>query len=253
MIVIENKAMCCGCTACYSVCPKHCIVMKTDKEGFKYPFVDKANCIQCSLCEKTCPILYEGKKNGLLGAVAVQNKTATTLYHSAAGGAYTAIASKVIQQGGIAYGAGYDQNIVVKHSAANLENELEKFRSSKYVQSNIEDTFVQAKRELDDGKMVCYSGTPCQIAGFKKFLKKDYSNLVTVDLICKGVASPEVLRQYVEMMSTKYNSKIIGINFKRKTFGYHSSTMAIDFENGEHYSKGGITDPMMRSFRAEIQ
>ena len=74
MIVIENKAMCCGCTACYSICPKHCIVMKTDKEGFKYPFVDKANCIQCSLCEKTCPILYEGKKNGLLGAVAVQNK-----------------------------------------------------------------------------------------------------------------------------------------------------------------------------------
>ena len=142
--------------------------------------------------------------------------------------------------------------MVVHHSSAETLEDMAKFRSSKYVQSDMGDTFLRVKKELDRGREVCFSGTPCQVVGLKKYLRKPYENLFTVDLVCKGVASPTVHACYVQDMEKRLGSKIVGMNFKRKTYGYHSSTMSVDFENGETYSEGGITDPMMRSFRANI-
>lgn len=252
MIQIVSKSNCCGCTACASVCPKNCIQMVKDIEGFAYPQVDKVHCIDCGLCEKTCPMFSHEMDTIELKAVAVQHKEENTLYHSAAGGAYTAIAACTIVKGGIVFGAAYDEEMVVRHSSAETIEGLAKFRSSKYVQSDMGDTYLQVKKELDHGREVCFSGTPCQVAGLKRYLRKPYDNLVTVDLVCKGTGSPTVLAYYVKDMETRFDSKIIGMNFKRKTYGYHSSTMSVDFENGETYSKGGITDPMMRSFRANI-
>lgn len=252
MISVTNKTKCCGCTACVNICPKKCIIMKQDNEGFQYPHVDIERCINCRLCDKSCPILNKRKINKELNAVAVQNKEKNTLYHSAAGGAFSAIATVTIENGGVVYGAAYDENMVVRHKLACTIDELNEFRSSKYVQSDLGNVYVDVEKKLQQGKEVCFSGTPCQVAGLKNYLKKEYSSLVTVDLVCKGVGSPEVLRQYVELQEKKYKSTIIGMNFKRKTYGYHSSTMSVDFNNGKSYSCGGITDPMMRSFRANI-
>lgn len=252
MIQVNRKHDCCGCTACMSVCPKNCIQMAKDCEGFEYPRVDEAQCVGCGLCEKVCPILHNIQENTELKAVAVQHKNKNTLFHSAAGGAFSAIAACTIKRGGIAFGASYDENMVVCHSSAQTVEELAKFRSSKYVQSQLRDTFMRVKHELDSGREVCFSGTPCQIVGLKNYLGKLYHNLIAVDLVCKGVGSPAVLACYVKEMESKYSSRIVGMNFKRKTYGYHSSTMSVDFENGKTYSKGGITDPMMRSFRANI-
>ena len=252
MIQIETKENCCGCTACYSVFPKQCISMKTDSEGFQYPIVDNAKCVECGACESVCPILQKPKCFQELSAVAVQCKDAETLYNSAAGGAFSAIATVTICNGGVAFGAGYDLSMTVKHMCAETIGELKKFRSSKYVQSDMGDTYRAVKQTLDEGREVCFSGTPCQVAGLKKFLRREYENLITVDLVCKGVASPIVLAQYVENHEFTRKSKVVGMNFKRKTYGYHSSTMSVDFEDGTSYSCGGITDPMMRSFRSNI-
>lgn len=252
MIQIDDKKKCCGCTACYSICPVQCIAMRPDEEGFLYPVVDASKCMQCGACEKVCPINSHRIFNIQPMAYAVQNKENETLYHSAAGGAYSAIAKVVINKGGIVYGAAYTKDFDVAHVGTERMEKIKIFRSSKYVQSRQEDNFHIIKKQLKSGKMVCFSGTPCQVAGLKTYLGKVYKNLITVDLVCKGVASPEVLRQYVQLMEKQHNSKIVGMNFKRKTYGYHSSTMSVDFANGETYSKGGITDPMMRSFRANI-
>lgn len=252
MINITDKTKCCGCTACYSACPKKCITMQEDTEGFLYPIVNKTECINCGLCEKVCPIISGFDVQKQLSAYAVQHNEESVLYGSAAGGAFSALAAVVLEQGGVAFGAAYDNKMKVYHTVAEKIEELFVFRSSKYVQSDQDDCFLKVKDYLDNGRYVVYSGTPCQISGLKNYLKKDYEKLLTVDLVCKGVASPKVLKQYVTLMEKKYNSRIVGMNFKRKTYGYHSSTMSVDFENGKSYSKGGITDPMMRSFRANI-
>lgn len=239
----------------YCLCqhlPEKCIQMIQDNEGFRYPQVNETQCVNCGLCEGVCPIIQHKSVEGELRAAAVQHREAETLYHSAAGGAFSAIATCTIQNGGIAFGAAYDENMVVHHTSAETIEDLAKFRSSKYVQSQMDNTFAQVKKELRKGREVCFSGTPCQVAGLKQFLGGDYEQLITVDLVCKGVGSPAVLKHYVENMVLQYGSRIVGMNFKRKTYGYHSSTMSVDFENGKTYSKGGITDPMMRCFRANI-
>lgn len=252
MISIKKKEDCCGCTACANACPVNAISMKTDEEGFLYPDVNTQICIGCNKCESVCPIEDNKIDSELLEAYVTQHKNDEILYHSASGGAFSAIGQIVINQGGVVYGVGYNHNMVVMHSKAENTQELIKFRSSKYVQSYQDMIFKDIKANLLEDRWVCYSGTPCQVAGLKRFLGKDYSKLITVDVVCKGVSSPEVLRQFVELLENKYNSKIVGINFKRKTYGYHSSTMSVDFANGKTYSCGGITDPMMRSFRANI-
>ena len=253
MIEITDKKDCCGCTACFNACPVNAIIMNPDEEGFLYPCVETQRCIQCNYCDLVCPIKNKKEKHAeVLEAFAVQHCDDEALYSSAAGGAFSAIGEKIISQGGIVYGARYDGEMVVIHSKATSVSKLKKFRSSKYVQSKQGRVYKEIKDELAQGKYVCYSGTPCQVAGLKSFLEKEYENLFTVDLACKGVGSPEVLRQYVELMQKKHGSAIVGMNFKRKTYGYHSSTMSVDFADGKSYSRGGITDLMMRSFRANI-
>lgn len=252
MINIKKKEDCCGCTACLNVCPVNAISMKIDEEGFEYPYINNNICVGCNKCEYVCPIKEKKGNVELLEAYAAQHKNNEILYHSASGGVFSAVGQIILNKGGIVYGACYDQNMKVIHSKAENVKELIKFRSSKYVQSSQDMIYVDIKRKLLENRWVCYSGTPCQVSGLKKFLEKDYPKLVTVDVVCKGVGSPEVLRQYVELLENKYRSRIKGMNFKRKTYGYHSSTMSVDFINGKTYSCGGITDPMMRSFRANI-
>ena len=170
MITIKNKKDCCGCSACYSICPKSCIEMKADEEGFLYPNVNKDICINCGLCEKVCPIINKtSEKKTKQEGYLVQIKDEKIRAESTSGGAFTAIAKYVLDRKGVVFGVQYDKDLNVVHSYVENEADLKLYRNSKYVQSEIGDTFKQAKKFLDIGKWVCFSGTPCQIEGLKIF------------------------------------------------------------------------------------
>lgn len=215
MIEIKRKEECCGCNACANICPHKCIKMREDEEGFLYPYVDKTVCVDCKLCEKVCPVInvaedlpFEQK------AFLVQNKNSDVRRESTSGGAFTPIAEYVISKNGIVYGAAYDNDFNVEHIGTNNIEEISKFRNSKYVQSNTKYTFKEVKKHIENGRLVCYSGTPCQIEGLKTFLGKDYPNLITVDVVCHAVSSPLIWRKYVQMQKRKYGDKINNIMFR---------------------------------------
>ena len=253
MIKVEDKTKCCGCTACANICPKYCITMQADKEGFLYPTVDIEKCVDCGLCEKVCPILHTTKKNITKPKTyAIQLKNSKQLKESASGGAYSALSKVILKQDGIVWGAAYDESFNVIHTYADSDEKCKKFQGSKYVQSNLGISFTQVKQMLDSGILTCYSGTPCQIAGLKNFLKKDYDNLVTVDLVCAGVPSPKLWRSYLDMQEEQFDSKIKYANFRYKTYGYQCSTMRLEFESGKVYSQSGRIDPMMNFFVSGI-
>ena len=171
MITINDKIKCCGCAACSSICPKNCIKMKNDNEGFKYPSVDNSKCVNCGLCEKVCPIL--NKLNVHLDnqqAALIQLVDENKLNQSTAGGAFTMIAEYVIDNHGIVFGVEIDKNYTVKHTYVEDKDSLYKFRNSKYVQSDISNSYLETQEFLQNNKLVCFSGTPCQIQGLKKFL-----------------------------------------------------------------------------------
>lgn len=198
MIRILDKVKCCGCEACVQICPKHCIAFEQDSEGFRYPLVDETKCIDCGLCEKVCPVLNIDEARKPLSSYAALNENEEERLKSSSGGIFILLAKRTIAEGGVVFGAKFDEHWNVVHAFAENETELTAFMGSKYVQSRIRDTFFQAKNYLNSGRRVLYSGTPCQIAGLKKFLRKEYDNLLTVDVICHGVPSPSVWQHYLE-------------------------------------------------------
>ena len=254
MIEIKDKAKCTGCTACANICPKKAIVMKEDFEGFLYPEIDKNKCVNCGLCDKTCPILSteKRKEHNTMEAFAVRCKEYEILKTSTSGGFFTPLAEYIINNKGIVFGVGFDKDLNICHKEARIINEIQEFRGSKYVQSFLGNTFIKVKEYLDNDKFVLFSGTPCQVEGLKKFLKKEYNNLVTVDVICHGVPSPKLWRKYLEYQEKKHNSKIVQVSFRSKQYGYHSGTMKLKFENGNEYYGSARVDYMLKSFFKEI-
>ena len=254
MLELINKANCCGCTACKSICPKNAIKMQEDEEGFLYPVIEQDKCINCGLCQKVCPILNKVQEVKCdQEAYLVNNKDIKVREQSTSGGAFTAIANYVITNKGVVYGAAFDDRFNVYHTYIESTNDLEKFRGSKYVQSDLKDTFKEVKSFLDNNRIVCYSGTPCQIEGLKKYLGKDYDNLITVDIVCHAVPSPLVWRKYLEYQQEKLelrNIKRILFRDKRK-YGYKYSTMTIEAEN-KTYNEGVETDPYLRAFFGDL-
>ncbi|HIZ04998.1 MAG TPA: Coenzyme F420 hydrogenase/dehydrogenase, beta subunit C-terminal domain [Candidatus Phocaeicola gallistercoris] len=198
MITITQKQDCCGCNACVQICPKQCITMQEDEEGFLYPHIDRNTCVDCHLCEKTCPVLNQGKEREPLKVFAAINKDEKVRMQSSSGGIFTALAEYVIKQGGVVFGARFDEQWQVKHDYTETMEGLATFRGSKYVQSQIGNTFQETEQFLKAGRKVLFSGTPCQIAGLLSFLRKEYDNLLTVDFICHGVPSPMVWRRYLK-------------------------------------------------------
>lgn len=255
MIEIKNKKNCCGCSACYSICPKNCIEMKADEEGFLYPNVNKDLCINCGLCEKVCPIINKAEEKvfeqeGYL----VQNKDGKIRKESTSGGAFSAIAKYILDRKGVVFGVQYDENLNVGHSYVENESDLNLYRNSKYVQSKIGETFKQAKNFLDEDRWVCFSGTACQIEGLKKYLRKDYNKLITVDVVCRAVPSPLLWKKYVEYQKNKYGNDIKNILFRDKSFyGYNHSQISIQLYNGKKiYHNGLESDPMLRAMFSNI-
>ena len=251
MIEIKDKKECCGCGACAAICPKGCIEMKRDSEGFAYPDIEMKSCINCGLCDKTCPIinLYEERPFEQKGYV-VQHKNLQILKESTAGGAFSAISKYVIDKDGLVFGVALSDTLTAYHTYVDKEEDLQLFRNSKYIQSflgkNIYDT---VKLFLNQGRLVCFSGTPCQIEGLKHYLKKDYENLVLVDVVCRAVPSPFVFKKYIELKQSHLKEKIRKVRFRDKYYGYKYSTMNIitDKNNG-NYHQGVESDLWLRAF-----
>lgn len=236
MIEIKNKELCTGCFACVNICPKTAIFMESDIEGFLYPKVDKENCIECGLCEKACPILHMGKLFDPPIAYAAYNENEKIRMESSSGGAFTIIAEHIIDNGGVVFGAAFDDHFNVRHIVVDNKEDLAKLRVSKYVQSNIGDTYRQAKDFLEQNRDVLFTGTPCQIAGLKSYLGKEYDNLFCQDIICHGVPSSMVWKKYMIFRERKASSPIKSISFRNKTKGWMNYSLLIVHENGIEYT-----------------
>lgn len=253
MIEIKDKSRCCGCTACVNICPKNCIKMVQDDEGFLYPHIDKDICTGCGFCEKVCPVLNSEVKSGYeTKAYIAQNKNKHSLEKSTSGGFFSVLGELIIKKSGYVIGATFDSDFRIKHMIADDLEGVSKTRGSKYAQSCLGDVFSNTRILLDKGRQVCFSGTPCQVAGLKLFLKKDYENLITVDLVCRSVPSPKFWERYKAYQEQMHGSKIIHVNFRNKTYGYHNSIMLLKFKNGKTYKGSNHIDLYGKSFHADI-
>ena len=238
MIKIINPADCCGCTACASICAHDAITMKPDALGFLYPEVDKDKCVDCGLCEKVCAFNDHYDKSLLLEetqAYGARHKNIEELRYSRSGAVFIALSDYVLEQGGIVYGAGYEGHFVVKHKRATTKEKRDEFKGSKYVQSNLNCIFRQIKRDLKQGLLVMFSGTPCQTAGLHSYVgNKLRDNLILLDIICHAVPSPNIWHDYLASMEKKAGSKAKMVYFRDKTYGWAAQhNERFIFENGK--------------------
>ena len=262
MIKITDKHDCCGCSACVQRCPKRCISLKEDEEGFLYPDVNIDECIDCHLCEKVCPWLNRPDKLQPLEVFAVKNRNEEERMSSSSGGVFIAIAKKVIERDGVVFGAVFDDNWEVVHKYAETIDGVKPMMGSKYVQSRIGDCYREAENFLKSGREVMFTGTPCQITGLHKFLRKEYSNLLSVDCLCHGVPSPGVWRRYLceSVYKTDNNKdKITGIEFRNKNVGGWKNysflvkgKTGLNDENKILYSESHDKNAYMRGFLSDI-
>lgn len=258
MIEIKAKKDCSGCHACANICPQRCIEMKSDEEGFLYPIVNKDVCINCGLCENVCPVINQNEPRKPLKVYAAKNKNEEVRMQSSSGGVFTLMAENVIKEGGVVFGAKFNDNWDVVHAWTDNIEGIAVFRGSKYVQSTIGNTYQEAKQFLEQGRKVLFSGTPCQIAGLNKYLRKEYDNLLTVDIVCHGVPSPLVWHTYLNEISktnfkcssekksillSKDDSFVIrSISFRDKTNGWkrYGFRICYDFLKSSKDSKSNF-------------
>ncbi len=254
MIKILTKEQCTGCTACAAACPKSCIVMRRDDEGFLYPYVDETQCIQCNVCEEICPVSSSAPvaKATAVTAYAAVNKNETVRMNSSSGGVFTLIAEYVLDKGGIVFGAALDDELQIEHIGVENKTELQRLQGSKYVQSRIGNTYRRAKEQLKAGRLVLYTGTPCQISGLQAYLRKDYDNLICQDMICHGVPSPAVWERYVAHRQEAASSKAEKVLFRQKRSGWKTYSVQFDFADNSKYAQPFIKDPYMQCFLADL-
>lgn len=232
--MLENldREQCCGCTACYSICPKEAIIMKPDVEGFLYPSIDQEKCIHCGRCTKVCPFMtksVEPKKESTY--MAVQYNIESVRATSTAGGAFSLIADYVLENHGLVFAVGYDEEMVVCHKKASVQEQLLEMRGSKYVQSTLNNTFHTIKKCIEHGNLVLFVGTPCQVHGLKNYTG-DNSNLITIDLLCLGVSSPKIFAKWIRYLEERHHTKVVNVQFRNKKYGYATPNVCVTFSNG---------------------
>lgn len=237
--MIQKFDGCTGCRACEHVCPTKCIQFELDRDGFIYPKVNMNKCIGCLLCENVCHVSVKKEK------LNYENKNTTAYYGwhsneeirkiSSSGGAFTAIVEKFLDEGDIVFGSSYNDDFYfVSHIECNKES-YAKLRKSKYVFSDLLNCYTKAKKYLEMGKKVLFTGTPCQIGGLKKYLNYDYENLLTVDFICHGTPSTQLYQQHLNYITS--GIKVKKVDFRSKAYGWMTYCLKIDLEEGNYLKK----------------
>lgn len=252
-----EKKYCCGCEACEQVCPKNAIMMESDFEGFLYPKIHKELCINCDLCKKVCPISNDLNHNMLdkRRVYCIHTNDFNLRTKSSSGGAFSIISETFCDENYVIFGATYDENFNVFHDHVDCLENIDRFRKSKYVQSSINNSYRKVLEYLKQNKKVLFTGTPCQISGLKQFLKKDYENLLCVEIICHGVPSKKVWNKYLEYIGKKYSSKITNINFRQKVENngeYNSRNIKISLENGKEIIEDSTKNLYLRGFHNKL-
>lgn len=241
----KNSYECSGCIACMNACAHKAITMEEDEEGFLFPVRNADLCTQCGLCEKVCPFEYPVYRNTAPVVYAAYDKKNRT--GSASGGLFYTIASHVIRQGGIVFGAAYDANLKVHHICARTLEELQLLRESKYVQSDLGSCVKQVKEELNKGTLVYFTGVGCQVAGLYAYLRKDYDNLLTSDIVCHGVPSQKMFDVHLNYLKNRYGSKVKAYSFRELKYWFIREK--VSFENGKtEYEYDGNKSPYLYAF-----
>ncbi len=245
-----DKKECCGCGSCMQKCPKNAIKMVEDEEGFLFPKIEKKLCINCGLCSRVCPQIKKmtKSKENYPQAYAVHNKNEKELLNSSSGGMFSILANYVLENNGVVFGAAYNDNNEVEHIKVENKQELAKLRNSKYVQSNIKNTYKEAEKNLIEDRMVLFTGTPCQISGLKAFLGKEYDKLILADIVCHGVPNQKVFKKYLDFLEQKFKSKVKSYNFRNKDQNGWGLYAKIETEDGRIRYKNSAFDPYYNAF-----
>lgn len=248
----EEKDRCTGCTACVAICPKSAINMCENEKGFLYPSIEEELCVNCGLCKKVCPIdsILSRNDETYPRVYAVKHKNDEVRKKSSSGGTFTAISDYVLEKGGVIYGCVYDENMVAKHIRIDNRVERNKCCGSKYVQSNLSngEIFLCVKNDLDNRILVLFSGTPCQIDGLLNYLGRNYQNLITLDLVCRGVPSPKLFREHIDILEKRMNSTVSKYVNRSKMVKWGTHIELVGFENGYEEYKSTLSQAWKRIF-----
>ena len=252
MILIDRKS-CTGCSACASICQNNCLSMAADENGFLYPQVDESACISCNLCVNVCPVLNQADvSEWSVQAYAVYSKDMPLRMDSSSGGVFSELAQAVIKQGGVVYGAAYNEQFEVEHCGVEMLDDLTRLRGAKYSQSDLKDTFSEVSVRLIQGQKVLFSGTPCQVAGLKAFLRNNCENLFCVDVVCHGVPSPLAWKEYVRCRADIDNEGVLPrrINLRSKETGWshYRYSNVFEYDGGKMFSDINGNNLFMKLF-----
>ena len=244
----KSKKECNGCTACAYVCPKNCITMKQDNEGFIYPVIDETNCVHCNKCLTVCSNTYKQDEKRKITPFGIVHNNKEVLNKSTSGGVFYALITDLFSKpNSVCYGAAYDNTLEVKHMRAETLEEAMKFMGSKYVRSNIEGVYELVKKDLLAGMNVLFTGTPCMTAGLYTYLKRDADNLITCNIICHSNPSPKVFKRYIKCLELSKENKVKSVTFRAKETGWRNATPIIALENGVKFEEDTFAKAFSRT------
>ncbi len=244
---ISSFTKCANCGACINICPVRAISVE-EKDLFYRPVVDEERCIDCGKCAELCPVEHLAPASNVTGAYSAVHKDQLTVSKSSSGGAFSALAENVLKKNGVVYGAVFDDSYKKIFFASTDEFDLESLRRSKYAESLVGEVFGEIKGKLEEGREVLFCGTPCQAAGLRAFLDRDYDNLLICDFSCGGLPSHKIYFDYLDSLESKYRAEISNVNFRPKTYGWRRHSISVCFENGKEYLRLAERDPYFSAF-----
>ncbi len=249
-IKLCNKADCTGCLACLNACKKAAIDKIYDERGFVYPIIAYDRCVSCGACLKVCPIIDNKLQLNPQpqNVYAVWSNNKDVVADSSSGGFFSTLSLYVLENGGIVFGAAFDEDLNLHHVEIKNYKDLFKLRGSKYLQSDIDYCYRKVKERLKEGHLTLFSGTPCQISGLKKFLNRDFDNLITLDMLCHGVPSNRVFKDYISDLEQSYGSAIKTYKFRHKKWSWYRYNTYAKFNNGREYIRKWGQDFFSRGF-----
>ena len=249
MNITQKTDICTGCGMCTAICPSSAIQMQVDSHGFLHPAVDAGKCADCSLCAQKCPISAPPQVSAHTVVLTGYAKDETLLPASSSGAIFPVLAAEIIRRGGVVFGAAFDGDFNVVHTAAETISELSALCSSKYVQSRIPaDCYLQVKKALADGRWVYFSGVPCQIAALKSYLGRENATLITQDTACHSVPSPMVWNDYAEALEKQHDGNLTGFSFRNKANGWEGYYICAEFDNSKEFRQPAAENPYQRGF-----